>query len=135
MRQCARVGVERVGSILRVVGMCRASSGGLSSSLGVRGMSGSSSGGSYATDKTATHVPPVWPEPKLQMVESDDDLQGPWKSMELRAGRQSRRTGKTGRTGVRATDEDAWAAAGFYDAHKTSHGASTKDNGEEKGEK
>jgi hypothetical protein len=95
-------------------------------------MSGSSGGGGDATDKTATHVPPVWPEPKLQTVESDNDLQGPWKSMELRAGRQSRRTGKTGRTGVRATDEDAWAAAGFYDAHKTFHGASTEEKGENK---
>ena len=72
---------------------------------------------------------PYWPEPKMQVVETDEDLQGPWKSMESRVNmRKSKRTGPSGRTGLKPTDEDAWLAAGLYDiAAENSRAKNDKD--------
>jgi hypothetical protein len=67
--------------------------------------------------------PQYWPEPDMQNVTDDDQLQGPWKSLEARTIHrrkpQLNRT-KPGRVGVKATDEDHWLDAGMYDAHKES---------------
>lgn len=54
------------------------------------------------------------------VIDSDEDLQPMWKAMESRV--VNRRTltaaqkgGKTGRTNIRKTDEEAWLQAGLYE--------------------
>jgi polyribonucleotide nucleotidyltransferase len=53
-------------------------------------------------------------------IRSDDELQPTWRSMESRVTKRrtltkEERGGKTGRTNVRPTDEEAWLRAGLYD--------------------
>ena len=59
-------------------------------------------------------------------IESDEDLQPMWREMESRVVNRRTRTkeengGKTGRTNIRPTDEEAWLRAGLYeqDSDKT----------------
>ena len=53
-------------------------------------------------------------------IESDEELQPMWKDMESRVTKRRSRTladtgGKTGRSNIRKTDEEAWLQAGMYD--------------------
>jgi hypothetical protein len=55
-----------------------------------------------------------------KIVQSEEDLQPMWKSMENRVkGRRPRTAnetgGKTGRTNVKQSEEDVWLEAGLYD--------------------
>lgn len=58
-------------------------------------------------------------EPTID-IESDEELQPMWKDMESRVTKRRPRTladtgGKTGRSNIRKTDEEAWLRAGLYD--------------------
>eukprot|EP00977_Amphora_coffeiformis_P007824 scaffold1719_cov186-Amphora_coffeaeformis.AAC.2 len=58
--------------------------------------------------------------PPTEIVESDDDLQSMWRSMEGRVTNRRPRTaeetgGKTGRVNIKQTDEEYWLREGLYD--------------------
>jgi hypothetical protein len=59
-------------------------------------------------------------ENRFQNVESDEDLQPMWKSMESRVKSRRPRTleergGLSGRSNVKRTDEDCWLQGGLYE--------------------
>jgi hypothetical protein len=86
----------------------------------------------FASDASSAYAGKEWRKKQLQKlekkfrtsdpltIESEEDLQPMWKSMESRVKNRRPRTaeelgGRTGRTNIKRTDEELWLQEGLYD--------------------
>jgi hypothetical protein len=84
------------------------------------GSSGASSARTEWRKKQLDKLENKFQESELLTIESEEDLQPMWKSMESRVKNRRPRTkeelgGRTGRANIRKTDEEMWLQEGLYD--------------------
>jgi hypothetical protein len=84
------------------------------------GLSSASSASTEWRKKQLDKLENKFQESEPLTIESEEDLQPMWKSMESRVKNRRPRTkeelgGRTGRTNIKRTDEEMWLQEGLYD--------------------